>query len=150
MRHFIRALVLLPALAIAACGGGGNREDLTVPQSAELGKEFLLGYGETVDVGALSLEFTKIVDDSRCPTDGIVVCVWEGNGAILVSATNGQLSQMLTLNTNPKFPTLAIFAGHVIELRRLDPQPVSHIQPRPEDYAATLFVDGHMTTAGGT
>lgn len=60
-----------------------------------------------------------------------------------MTATNGQASQILTLNTSLQ-PRSAIFAGHVIELRRLDPQPTFTNTPSPalEDYSATLLVDG--------
>jgi hypothetical protein len=133
---------MVPVLALASCGGGGEGGEAAVALSASnIGKEFVLGYGETADVGALSLEFTGVVDDSRCPTDGIVVCAWEGNGQILVGATDGQVSQVLTLNTNPKFSTFAIFRGYLIELRRLDPLPVSNVTRAPEDYSATLLVE---------
>lgn len=150
MRKITRSLALLPMLSMVACGGGdgGGESTLRSESASELGRQFLLGYGETVDVGALSLEFIAVVDDSRCATDGIAVCVWEGNGRILLSATDGQLSEMLTLNTNSGFDTSVIFAGHVIELHRLDPQPVSTRRPDADDYAATLSVTGWVVSAG--
>jgi hypothetical protein len=146
MRNFIRALALLPALAITACGGGGDGEGdtkalATFPGgSINPGEQFLLGYGETAYLGPLSLEFTD-VEDSRCGASSSAVCVWEGNAFILVSATNGTASQILTLNSNSKFPISAVFAGHVIELRRLDPQPRFTTQPALEEYSATLVID---------
>ena len=147
MRNLLRTVALLPVLAvlaIAACGGGGdggpNALAALSAGSIEPGEEFLLGYGETVDAGSLSLEFTA-VEDSRCGANGPGVCVWEGNAFILVSATNGTTSQVLTLNSNSKFPVSAVFAGHVIELRRLDPQPRFTTQPALEEYNATLVID---------
>lgn len=145
MRNLIRALALLPALLVAACGGGGGDDAETLsalsPASVKAGQEFLLGYGETADVGRLSLEFTS-VEDSRCGANSSAVCAWEGNASIVVSVTNGQVSQMLTLNSNSKFPTSAVFAGHLIELRRLDPQPRFTVPPDLREYTATLVVDG--------
>lgn len=143
MRNLIRALALLPALTLTACGGGdgGDSETLSTlgPASANAAQEFLLGYGETADVGRLSLEFTA-VEDSRCGANSSAVCAWEGNASIVVSVTNGQISQLLTLNSNSKFPTSAVFAGQVIELRRLDPQPRFTVPPGLDEYTATLVV----------
>ena len=138
------ALVLISTAALTACGGGGGDSSNALSLSAGVGEELSLGYGETSDVGPLSLEFTAVVEDYRCGLASSAVCVWEGNAQILVTATNGQSSQVLTLNTSVQFPRSAIFAGHVIELRRLDPQPTFTDIPRPalEDYVATLFVDG--------
>ena len=144
MRHFIRALALLPALAITACGGSGDGDTkaLATPPGGGIkpGQQFLLGYGETAHLGQFSLEFTD-VEDSRCGASSPAVCAWEGNAFILVSATNGATSQILTLNSNSQFPISAVFAGHVIELRRLDPQPRFTTQPAQDEYIATLVFD---------
>ena len=32
-----------------------------------LGQEYLIGFGETIHVGSLTLEFTTLAEDSRCP-----------------------------------------------------------------------------------
>jgi hypothetical protein len=141
MRNLIRALVLLPAFSFNGCGGGDSSGGQ--PLAADLSHEFALGFGETINLGELSLEFMTLVDDSRCGIGGPGVCVWEGNGQILVNATKGRESQALILNTNPKFPTSAQFAGYVIELRRLDPQPTfsSNGRPDADEYTATFVVD---------
>ena len=152
MRNLIRALTLVAVLAMTACGGGGDGDGAeaggALSASIDVGDEFVLGFGETVDVGPLGLEFTGVTDE-RCATDGIIVCAWEGNAQVFLAATNGQTSQMLTLNTSPRYPSLVVFAGHIIELRRLDPQPRSHVHPAPDEYTATLFVDGMRVPAGG-
>jgi hypothetical protein len=148
MRYLIRALALLPILALTGCGGGGGDPANTLLASETLGREFVLGYGETVDAGPLALEFVS-VDDTRCGSSSPAVCAWEGNASIVVSATNGPASQMLTLNSNSRFATSAIFAGHVIELRRLDPQPRYTTRPGLDEYTATLFVDDWATQTGG-
>jgi hypothetical protein len=143
MRNLIRALVSIPVLALSACGGGGTDDSSALANSAGVGREVVLDYGDIVDLGKLSLEFTA-VEDSRCSVGSAAVCVWEGNAQVFITATEGQASQILTLNTSLKFPPSAMFAGHVIELRQLDPQPTHTDIGRPnlEDYSATLFVDG--------
>ena len=86
MRTFIRVLVLLPALVLGSCGGGGDAEQGPLPASV-LGQEYLIGFGETIHVGALALEFTTLAEESRCPLNAN--CVWAGNARILVTATLG-------------------------------------------------------------
>ena len=141
MQNHLRVLLLLPVFGFAGCGGGDGSPASELNTSADLSHEFVLGHGESIDVGPLSLEFLALVDDSRCGIGGPGVCAWEGNGQILVNATNGRASQVLILNSNPKFPTTAVFAGYVIELRRLDPQPAFTTPPALDEYAATLLVN---------
>lgn len=137
MRTFIRVWVLLPVLVLASCGGEG--EPRAYPTS-ELGREYLIGFGETIHVGALELEFTTLAEDSRCPLNA--TCVWAGNARILVTATRGRTTSVLELNTYPGYPARATFEGYLIELRRLQPDiPWSPRGPLQE-YTATVFVDG--------
>jgi hypothetical protein len=148
MRKLLRALALLPVISLTACGGDG--ESAGTVMSATLGDEFVLGYGETVRVETLHLEFTAVVEDFRCPIGTSVMCVLAGNARILVTATNGQASQVLTLNTDTNLGNVAIFSGHVIELRDLDPWPTSPTPPTDfRNYTATLYVDGWVAPAGG-
>lgn len=145
MKTFIRAVIAMPVLALTACGGSGGSEGAPI-LSAELGQEFILGYGESATVDSLSVEFTAVVEESRCPVGTSVMCVWEGNARILVTATRGPLSQVFTLNTAPRMGSLVIFAGHVIELRKLDPWPTTPTPPASfQNYRATLVVDGHAS-----
>lgn len=136
MRTFMHVLVLLPALAVASCGGEG--ESRAYPAS-ELGQEYLVGYGESIRVGSLTLEFTTLADDSRCPLNA--TCVWAGNARILVTATLGRKSEVVDLNTYPGYQVRTNFEGYLIELRRLQPDiPWSPRGPLQE-YTATVFVD---------
>jgi hypothetical protein len=131
-------LLLLPAAMLAACGSDEGEPD-AMPSDAPPAQEFVLGFGETIRAAGLSLEFTTLAEDSRCPTS--VVCVWEGNARVLITATRGGVTSVLELNSNPRFPVRAEFEGHAIELRRVDPYPVATAPPRVQDYTVTLFVD---------
>lgn len=135
-----RSTVLALLLALASCGGDGDSSKM--PTSSQLGQESLIGFGETIHVDRLTLEFTTLVDDSRCPTS--VVCVWEGNALILVTATRGNATAVFELNTNSRFPTSAVFEGYYFQLRKLDPYPATPSTPNPQRYTATLFVDGNL------
>jgi hypothetical protein len=138
MRYRGSLLALL--LALVSCGGDGDSSKM--PASSRLGQESLMGFGETIHVDMLTLEFTTLVDDSRCPTS--VVCVWEGNASILVTVTRGNATAVLELNTNSRLPTSAVFESYYIQLRKLDPYPATPSTPNPQRYTATLFVDGNL------
>ncbi len=136
---FLAQLVLaLPVLALAACGSDeGPPQDPAFP--AALGQEYVVGYGETVRIGTLSLEFTTLAEDSRCPLNA--TCVWEGNARILVTAHVGGNIGVLALNTAaPHFPDAGTFEGYSVVLKHLAPYPPWSEQP-VQSYEATLVVD---------
>jgi hypothetical protein len=138
-RNTLMALLL----ALASCGGDGDSSKM--PTSSQLGQDSLIGFGETIHVDMLTLEFTTLAEESRCPTS--VVCVWEGNARILVTATRGNATAVLELNTSSRFPTSAVFEGYSIQLRKLDPYPATPSTPNPQRYTATVLVDGNLVPA---
>ncbi len=138
MRNLIKLLALLPVLTLCACGTEDGGADQPVLPAA-LGEERVVGYGETIEVGGLSLEFTTLAEDSRCPLNA--TCVWEGNARILVTATRGKAVGVLALNTAAHlYPNGGTFEGYRIELRHLAPYPPRTGQ-QAETYEATLLVD---------
>jgi hypothetical protein len=137
MRTSMHVLVLLPALLLASCGG---EEDSRVYPASELGREYLIGFGESIRVGPLVLEFTTLAEESRCPMNA--GCVWAGNARILVTATRGRSTTVLELNTYSGYPVRATFEGYLVELRRLQPDVPWAPRGPLEEYTATLFVDG--------
>jgi hypothetical protein len=138
MRAFIRVLLLLPVLVLGSCGGGGDSEQGPLPASV-LGREYLIGFGETIHVGSLALEFTTLAEESRCPLNAN--CVWAGNARILVTASLGPTTEVMELNTYQGYQVRASFQGYLIELRRLQPDfPWAPRGPLSE-YMATVFVD---------
>jgi hypothetical protein len=136
MRNLIRILVLVPALVLTACGGGDDSD------SAPVGEEFTLRYGDSVEVGSLTLRFAALTEESRCPINAACLAAWPGNARIQVSATDGRASEILELNTNPMFPTFVVFGGHVIELLDLAPNFPRAPRGPLDEYVATLIVDG--------
>lgn len=137
MRYHNHLLALLPALVLVSCGEGDSNN---LPASGELGREYLIGFGETIRVDALSLEFTTLAEESRCPASA--TCVWEGNARILLTLTRGRSTSVVELNTSHRFPSVAVFEGYFVELRNLDPYPATFAVPLPQNYTATVFVDG--------
>jgi hypothetical protein len=89
MRNFLKLLILVPALLLPACNGEGEGADggAKLPARVDLGRAFEIGYGKTVLVDDIAIEFTAVVEESRCPIDA--VCVWNGNARILVTANRG-------------------------------------------------------------
>ena len=62
----MRAVPVLLVFLLAACGGGEDAGSSSHPLTASLGREYVLGFGETLHVeGGLSLEFTTLAEDSR-------------------------------------------------------------------------------------
>ena len=143
----MRTLTAVLALVLAGCGSGDPDEKATAsPESASLGQEYLVGYAETLRLqGGVTLEFTTLAEDSRCPTN--VTCVWEGNARVLVTMTTTRGSSVLELNTSSRYATRANFDGYLVELRKLEPLPVAGAPTSANAYEATLFVD-HAASSG--
>ena len=136
MRNLLRALIAMPVLLSASCGGDSDNR-----RPAEPGEEFVLPYGETIDVGELTLKFVAVTEESRCPINSICVTAMPGNAQIQLAATSARQTGIVELNTAMD-PGFAVFDGHVIELVSLDPLP-AYPYPRPtaQTYRATLIVD---------
>lgn len=143
------ALVFASAVLLSGCWTAAGLTGV----SAELGEPFELwaGHSVTLDDGGLTLLFEDVPEDSRCPVD--VVCVWEGNAAVALAATTGDVQQDIRLNTSSSpavGPRSATVDGYVVELLELAPAPVSD-RPIPGwNYRATLQVSRvSATTAAG-
>lgn len=108
--------------------------------SVALGNEFSLRPDETILIAGtpLSLRFADVVTDSRCPSD--VTCVWAGDASIRLEAfVDGSAVPPVELHTE-RSKTRVRSEGFEIELLALRPWPRSDLQPREEDYEATLVV----------
>lgn len=130
-----RALRPLAALALlAAC--------VTTPPpavTAGLDRDFRLARGETAAVGTdgLTVRFSAVVEDSRCPIG--VMCVRAGEAKLhLELRAPGAGSDDLILATEGGQPRYASFSGYDIRLVALDP-PRRRDVPHPA-YVATLRV----------
>lgn len=147
MRHthpVVKLLCSIPLLTLAACGSDSTSvpyPDMTQPASfdAPRGEDYLIGYGETIHVGDLTLDFTAVAEDTRCPFEATCLAGWVGNARILISVSRGGMAGMVELNTHPDLPVREAFAGHLIELRDLAPWLPRRLGP-PEQYVATLRV----------
>ena len=92
----------------------------------------------------LTIRFTSVLEDSRCPTD--VQCAWEGNAEILLELSGGSL-ETVHLNTGPQFPRSEIYNGYIITLQDLKPYPAEGTHIDESRYTAVLSIE--LETADG-
>lgn len=107
--------------------------------AAELDRPFVLALGQTANLAAehLTIVFSRVVEDSRCPTD--VECVWAGNAKIeLRLAGSNAKPASLYLNTMLS-PRTAAYGDYQLSLLSLQPYPSAKFGP-PKTYSATLLV----------
>jgi hypothetical protein len=120
-------------LGLAALLGGCNSA-----AAPGLGDEFTLRVGESAAITELGvwMRFNRVVDDSRCPAN--VVCVWEGDGAVLmeVAPLNGD-SKESVLHTSLEPHTIPIGRAE-LRLVKLDPYPTAPGPIAPDAYVVTL------------
>jgi hypothetical protein len=114
------------------------------PEMAEasLGTAFTLGGGQEIVVAeaGLTLNFTAVPEDSRCPKD--VLCTWAGRALVEMEATlDGQAPVMLQFDTNLNNPVDILAVGdYTVQLLQLDPYPKT-TDPIPfAEYRANLIV----------
>lgn len=130
----------LTALAFACSGteitgsGAGGR---TIEVARE---EFDLRVGDTalVEGTDLTIRFVEVTHDSRCAVD--VLCVWEGDGEVLLDLVWPDGGRRTTLHLNRE-PRAATAAGHVVTFVALAPEPLSTSRIPAGDYVATLRVE---------
>jgi len=131
-------LVLLAILPLDSCDLFGGLGSSTV--EVQLGSIFQLSIGQTatLPMERLSIRFTGVVEDSRCPVD--VQCVWAGNAKVTLDVSQtGKARQTITLNSNLE-PREVAYEGFRIRFEGLVPQPRSNPPIRREDYRLRLSV----------
>lgn len=86
----------------------------------------------------LTIKFSELVEDSRCPTD--VQCIQAGSARIKIEIKNGKsAAKTFELATGAKAESIA-FAGYTICLTDLNPHPASNIRIDRNDYTATFSI----------
>ncbi len=94
-----------------------------------LGDEFVLKYGQSTSINDqnISITFTGVGADSRCPTG--VLCVWEGNAEIFLDIN----SESYSINTSLD-PRIIFHDDYQLELISVSPYPVYGDTIDIEDY----------------
>lgn len=127
------AILLLAAVACDETPVSPTRAALAQPFDLEVGDRALIE-GET-----LTVAFTGVEADSRCPVD--VICVWEGDAVVLGWAEReGAFRAAIELHTSSRFPQQATYQAYGIHLLALSPAPRAGRPVDARDYVATVLV----------
>ena len=138
-----RSSISVLFLAGLACAGPETTTGPTASVRTTLGEEFVLAVGESAEVAGTNLviTFREVLDDSRCPSDALILCVWEGDASVTVRA-QAALNEPgdLELHTNSQFEISRRYVGFEIRLVELDPYPATTDPTPEEDYRLKLAV----------
>jgi hypothetical protein len=135
-----RATVAVAVAGLLACGVDGPA--VPAPDLRVSPGDFELSYGRSAVIGGTGIRLTfRAVDDSRCPTNALILCVFEGTGVAYLDALVGSVEMTLALHTNPAGgPNSTALGGYRLELLELLPVPET-VDPIPaESYRARLRV----------
>lgn len=132
--------VLSTVLALpSACGS-----PTSVRQDVPLGEAFWLDHGglAVLSEGPTVIRFKRVVADSRCPVDGLILCVDAGNAALefsIASEVGDETSFELNSMAN-RGPVAQVIGGFRVEL--LEVAPPARMPPglEPQEYRARLVV----------
>ncbi|HVG52823.1 MAG TPA: hypothetical protein VM846_00260 [Vicinamibacterales bacterium] len=128
-----RFLFLFCLVAMTGCGGGPTAP--TVP----FDQPFTLTVGEraSFDGVRLSVEFTRVSGDSRCPADA--VCIQGGDAIVHVRVITGTTGEY-ELHTGDSSRAAVTQGAFRIALVELQPYPFSSRTIAQDEYRATLTV----------
>lgn len=143
MTKALKCGILYTLVALAVGCNSPTSSDLT-PEAALLPgvREIVLEYGDDIrlDGSVLRIGFGELLEDSRCAVD--VVCVWEGNGKVIIGMAAGMgPTYPLTLNTSLE-PRSVVWSGIRVTLLELNPAPQAGKRISPEDYSVRLRLEG--------
>lgn len=135
--------LIVPVLALG-CDSATRPDpsDLAVGHP-DLGEPFQLHVGERAVLDAVDLDvrFLEVGSDSRCPSNALILCIWEGDAAVVVETSPiGADARHHVLHTtlDPK----SVVLGTVrLTLQVLDPYPVDVTSIPSEEYVATFVVE---------
>jgi len=130
-RNILYGLLLI-TLSFLSCDEVSNQEQFDQIVS------LLAGEHMYIQEKGFTIGFTKILEDSRCPTDAD--CIWEGNGKIQIFTTKFMTdSTYFELNTTLD-PKIIEYFGCNIELIELEPYPSVEEIIDPMEYVCTLKI----------
>jgi hypothetical protein len=135
----VRAARILAASTVCAALAAGCGRHPSQPDPFSLGQSFELRAGSSAIVeGGLTIAFSGVKSDSRCPMDAL--CVWAGDAIVTVSLSQSGVDpaerELHTASTGSE----ASYRAYSVKLVALAPYPRSDRQIRPGDYVATLAI----------
>jgi hypothetical protein len=130
-RFVLICCVTLGGLPLAAC------EKSTPSPTAPETSPVTLAIGQSVPLPGtpLSVRFTGVPNDSRCPKEAL--CIQLGEAVVALEAGSGSNSSRLELRTSDA-GRVAHVEGYRIELQSLQPYPSASHPIAPAEYRATL------------
>jgi hypothetical protein len=133
----MRTAALLAISLLAGCSNGD-----AVFNHGSLDRPFSVAYAQQVTIPneELTIDFTQLNEDSRCPLG--TICVIAGQATITITATKtGSPGESFTLTLGPvKDTNTATYLNYTITLVKLTPYPMVNRMPVPSEYVATLVV----------
>ena len=119
-RMFRRACHVLLSVAALSAGNAALAEPAPHAQIYAI----KVGHMVVLPKGWLSIAFTSVATDSRCPKG--VTCIWEGDAEIALMVKRGNMGpEELRLHTSSRFAQIGTFSGYEIKLLSLKPAPRS-------------------------
>lgn len=130
----LHSLILLLTVTLVAC----HSTSAPAPHAASLKQEIQLAPGEQAayQQQGLSVEFIRVVDDSRCPSD--VTCVWAGEVKVQLSTRINAAEAVQHEITAGQQAPVGTFRLTVVQVQ---PEPISTRPISPEEYRVTLRVE---------
>lgn len=117
-------------------------QDPIISRTVSLNEQFTIKAGHQVVIKdeKLSVQFSSVQNESRCPTG--VQCVWEGNAAISIEVSKKRKkSVQAILNTNTTIqPNEVAYKKYRVKLLGLNPYPRIDEKIEPKAYEAVMIV----------
>ena len=129
------ATILLLLIALS-----GFAQDPIADRRVSLDEEFTLKNGQqvTIDGQKLTVKFSSVFHDSRCPTS--VTCAWAGNGAIVVEVNRKKKKAVQAMLNTLLEPKQIEYKAYTVRLVALNPYPKTPGEIDPSEYEAVLRV----------
>lgn len=134
MTHHRYFVLLLLTVTLAACRSAG----VPAARAASIDQEIQLAPTERAVFAqqGLHVEFVRVVEDSRCPSDA--VCVWAGEVKVQLSTRINTAEAVQHEITAGQHASVGEYRLVVV---RVQPERISTRRIAPEEYRVTLKVD---------
>jgi hypothetical protein len=114
------------------------------PLAAPVNQEFELRFGQTATIAETDLQVGFVeVEDSRCPIDVRIVCVWAGDGAVHLTLAHGSAEPVVRVihtTLEPQKTAIPPDDTFEIQLISLDPARTLGGEIPKRSYVAKLIV----------
>lgn len=120
----------------ASARGQAERREREPAPATEL--VLRIGQSESLDADGLTMQFDRVVEDSRCPMD--VTCVWAGDAVVRLTIGRRASTVTVDLRLSERGERERVEGAYRIRLERLLPERVSTRSIDAGDYRAHLSI----------